>query len=121
MQVRTIQNNYSNKPAFGGMVFKPMYGDYIKAIENNPSFNKLSKELESIGKDLVFSTGSCCDASVISMYAGKAPHNEANSIYLGQVAGSLPANCEKMVKQLKTYSSDALLEAINLGKKLFDK
>lgn len=121
MIIQSIPNTPKQNPTFGKMIFKPMSNDFIQAIENNNSLNKLSKELETIGRDLVFSTGSCCDAFTVNMYANAnhLPYKADNGVHLEQIAGSLPANCNKMVKQIEEYSCDKLLETIRLGKKLF--
>lgn len=120
MLIQPVSNTPKQHPNFGRMIFKPMNPDFIKAIESNPSFNKLSKELEVIGKDLIFDTGSCCGlAYIVSMKANNAPYKVANDVHLGVVAESLPSDCKKMVKQLEEYSCDTILSAIRLCKELF--
>ncbi len=121
MPIQPLSNMPKQHPTFGKMIFGEMNQDFVKAIKNNDSFNKLSNELESIGKDLVFRTSSCCDAYTVGMSANKAPYKSSDSVFFDLVAASLPANCKKMVKQLEEYNCDNLLTAIRLGKKLFDK
>lgn len=114
MKVDKIQlNNYNNHPSFGKMVFEGGVPQIQKAIKDSYGFQRLSNEMEKMGKNLIFSLG--------DGYGGTYMIMRANDTYLDMIAATQPYNVNKMIKQIKEYSCDTLLKGIQAGKELFNK
>lgn len=113
MLIQPVSNTRSQHPTFGRMIFDGGDPRIQKAIKKNRSFKNLSKEMEEAGKNLIFSLNNKYGATYMSMHADKT--------YIGIVAETRPYDINKMVKQVKEYSCEALINGIRIGKELFSK
>jgi len=111
MFIQPISSNFNRHPSFGQMKLDEMSSVDKKAIMENSSLQRLSKELDKEGCDLNFKYIWGYDAICVSMMVD----NESIDL----IAGKMCDEKDTIPKQLKEYDADKILKGIHIAKKLF--